>query len=198
MWLSISLRLRLSEPLAIILDRVFVDIAFHHFQKGSGNRCGDNSLIDAFRSVAASFEGFSRLPAGTTLSQNFRSAPVCFAPLPYWPDALYAAADLGAGFAGRIGKLLEERLGLETGPPVSGTVREGFDNSGFAARVEQLTAHTGELLCSGDLAMAVLAHRMLLRAQALCDLLARFRQLRVLAPSGLSTPVAVLTEPTVR
>jgi hypothetical protein len=193
MWLPISLGMKLNQPLAVMLDRIFVDIVFYRIHKGAGNSCDTSSFVDVFRNVGLAFERFSGLPELAIVSQSFRHEPLCFAPILYAPSALYDAADRSAGFAYQIGKLLEERLGLTNEFPAT-----EFDDGAFVARVEQLTAQTGELLRSGDLSMMVLTHRMLLRAQTLCVLLASFRQLRALAGLGLSTATPVLTEPPLR
>jgi hypothetical protein len=198
MWLSISLRLKLNQPLAVMLDRVFVDIALCRSHSGIGNSHPGNSLFDTFRDVSAVFERFSSLPELAMLSQDFRQAPVCFTPMSYSPRALYEAADLGACFAYRIGKLLEERLGMPSAMPGAGIEHAECDSSDFLGRVEQLTAQTGELLRSGDWDTVVLTHRMLVRSQALCALLAPFRQLRTLASSGLTTAPLVVTEAPLR
>jgi hypothetical protein len=189
MWLPISVGLRLNQPLAMMFDRVFVDIAFYRVNQGTEN----SSLVNVFRDLNVAFDRFSSLPESATMSQSFRQAPLCFAPVFYSPSALYGAADLAACFAYGIGKLLEEHLDL---PPAVEIPSESDRDA--LARVQELTGQISEILRSGDLATVVLAHRMLLHAQVLCALLTRFRQLRALAHSVLSMAAPVLTEPPMR
>jgi hypothetical protein len=190
MWLTISLGLKLNPPVAVLLDRVFRDIAFYLIHAATGNR-SDASFVDGLRDVSAAFERFRRLSEAAMPSGHFRPAPLCFAPVSYWPSAFYEAAERGAVFAYGTGKLLEERLGLPGELPSAGIVPAECGGYEFLKRVDLLTAHTGELLCSGDLAMVVLAHRMLLQAQRLCAVLARFRQLRPGDCSGLAAAAPV-------
>lgn len=152
MWLPIFLGLRLTQPLAVLLDRIFSDVAL--------------------RDLIVVFERFSSLPESAILNQNFRCPPLCFAPVIYAPSALSSAANLGTCFAYRIGKLLEERLDI---PPAVKIAPVEPDNTDLTARTEQLTAQTEELLRSGVWENVVLGHRILLRTQALCALLAYSR-----------------------
>lgn len=158
MSLPISVGLKLNQPLAAMLDRVFVDVAIH-----------GNSLVDAFRDVIVAFGHFSSLPESAMLNQNFRSPPLCFAPVLCAPSSLRSAVNLGSCFAYRIGKLLEERLDM---PPAVRIPPVEPDNTDLAARTEQLMAQSEELLRSGVWENVVLGHRILLRAQDLCALLA--------------------------
>lgn len=155
MWIAVALGSKLSQPLAVMLDRVFVDIAV--------------------RDAGIAFQRFSSLREPVRVALYFRPAPLCFAPVSYSPGALCDAADQAAGFAYLVGKLLEDRLGVGRVARYAGIAPVESGDHDLVARIDQLTAQTEELMRSGDWANAVLGHRMLLRAQALCALLAYSR-----------------------
>jgi hypothetical protein len=168
MWVALALGSKLYQPLAAMLDRVFVDIAIHWTPETGNSSAG--SFAHAFHDVDIAFERFSSSWSAAGVAQHFRHTPVCFAPVYRSPSTLHAARRRAAAFADRIGTLLEERLGVRGEAAYGGIAPDQSDDSGFAARLDELTAQTEELLRSDDWANLVLGHRMLLRAQALCEL----------------------------
>jgi hypothetical protein len=180
MWIAVALGPKLSQPLAVLLDRVFVDIALSWTRESAGRNLHSESFADTFRDAGIALQRFSSLRENAPITQFFRPAPVCFEPVSYSPSALCDAADQAAGFAYQVGKLLEERLGGGTAALHAEIAPVECDGE-LLGRIGELATQTEELLRSGDFTNVVGGHRMLLRAQALCALLAGFRPLREIA-----------------